>query len=151
MEKFLLFKKKIFAFGGARSHDISDGILNPDDYKPGEFRKVYNDWWDAGKMFRVKNISWWEREMPIPEEMGNGLNNLDECRNNVDFIISHCGPASTVALFSAGTFKPDTLTKYFEEIRQRVKYKKWIFGHYHMNKNVTDKDICIYEQIIRIV
>ena len=29
-------------------------------------------------------------------------------------------------------------------------YKKWFFGHYHDNKNVNDKEILIYEQIIRI-
>ena len=27
---------------------------------------------------------------------------------------------------------------------------KMVFGHYHDNKNVNDKEILIYEQIIRI-
>lgn len=40
--------------------------------------------------------------------------------------------------------------KYFEELRQTVKFKKWIFGHYHGNKNVTADEILIYEQIVRI-
>lgn len=37
------------------------------------------------------------------------------------------------------------------EIKRRVTYKKWFFGHYHTNMNVNDKEILIYEQIIRIV
>ena len=38
-----------------------------------------------------------------------------------------------------------------EEIRQRCKFKKWFFGHYHDNRNVNAEEILIWEQIIRIV
>ena len=31
-----------------------------------------------------------------------------------------------------------------------VKGRKNIFGHYHQNLAVSDKDICLYEQIIRV-
>lgn len=40
--------------------------------------------------------------------------------------------------------------KYLEEIRQTVKFKKWFFGHYHDNKNVSADELLLYEQIIRI-
>ena len=39
---------------------------------------------------------------------------------------------------------------YLEEIKTSLSYKNWIFGDYHDNKMITDKDILIYEQIIRI-
>ena len=54
-----------------------------------------------------------------------------------------------VALISHGKFKPDILTMYFEEIRQRTTFKKWFFGHYHENMNVNANEILLYEQIIR--
>ena len=38
-----------------------------------------------------------------------------------------------------------------EEIRQKCQYRKWFFGHYHDNRNVTEKDLMLYEQMIRIV
>ena len=51
--------KKFFTFGGARSHDIDDGILDPDDYDdPQEFQSVYRRWRMEGRMFRVK----WPRQ-----------------------------------------------------------------------------------------
>ena len=31
-----------------------------------------------------------------------------------------------------------------------VNYKKWFMGHYHEDVAITDKDIILYEQIIRI-
>ena len=47
-------------------------------------------------------------------------------------------------------YKTDELTDYLDEIKTSLSYKNWIFGHYHDNKMITDKDILIYEQIIRI-
>lgn len=37
-----------------------------------------------------------------------------------------------------------------EFIKNYANYKKWFFEHYHENKNVNDKEILIYEQMIRI-
>ena len=68
----------------------------------------------------------------------------------VDFIITHCTASSTAALLSHGLYKPDKLTEYLETIRYGIDYKYWFFGHYHDNKNVTSKDICLYDQIVRI-
>ena len=47
-------------------------------------------------------------------------------------------------------YTPDELTKYFQELRETVQFKKWFFGHYHDNKNVNAEEILLYEQIIRI-
>ncbi len=134
---------KIFSFGGAASHDIRDGILEKGDPKIKEYRREY-------KMFRVNHVSWWEREMPNEEEMQEGLENLEKAGNEVDFIFSHCGPISVVSLYSHGLYKADKLTQYFEEVRASIQYKRWFFGHYHDDKAVTDKDILLFEQIVRI-
>ena len=52
---------------------------------------------------------------------------------------------------SGGLFKPDIETAYFEEIREKTDFKKWFFGHYHDNRNIFDKEILIYEELIRIL
>ena len=36
-------------------------------------------------------------------------------------------------------YTTDCLTDYFEEIRNKVKFKMWFFGHYHDNKNIVNK------------
>lgn len=60
--------------------------------------------------------------------------------------------ASSTQLLLGGTaFKPDRETDYFEKILHKVKFKKWFFGHYHNNRNVSDREILLYEQIIRIL
>lgn len=39
-------------------------------------------------MYRVKDLSWWEEELPTDEEMQHGINVLKENNNMVDFIIT---------------------------------------------------------------
>jgi len=102
------------------------------------------------KPYRINHLSWWKEELPSPEEMEEGRNNLQKQNNEVDFIVTHCASSSTAALLSHGMYKPDLLTDYLEEIRQSVKFRKWFFGHYHDNRNVNAAEILLWEQIIRI-
>lgn len=145
---FEIEEKKIFTFGGARSHDISGGILEMDAPDFEEKRKKIDKGW---KLYRINHLSWWKQEMPTEDEMEEGRRNLQAHGNKVDFIISHCCASSTQAYLSAGTYEPDILTKYFNEIQRSVKYKNWFFGHYHDNRNLAGGEILIYEQIIRVV
>ena len=134
----------LFTFGGASSHDIQDGILEKNDPRVSEWSKI------PFKMFRVNHSSWWKEELPSEEEMNEGIQNLEKHNNKIDFIITHCGATSSIALYSMGDYKPDILTNYFEEIRQKVNFKKWFMGHYHDNHAINDKEIILYEQIVRI-
>lgn len=147
---FDICDKKFFAFGGASSHDIQDGILDPDDFVDmDDFRDTYRRWQKYGKIFRVKGISWWEQEMPNDEEMERGRQSLKAANNKVDFVISHCAPQEVASLI--GFTDRDKLTWYFNELLwDGLKFNKWLFGHYHNSKQIMGKFILLYEQIIRI-
>ena len=144
---FTIAGKKIFTFGGAKSHDISGGILELDDPEFVKKRKELDRGWEP---YRINHLSWWEQELPTEGEMEEGRRNLEANGNEVDFIVSHCCASSTQVLLGGGMYKVDYLNKYLEEVRQRVKFKKWFFGHYHDNRNVNAEEILLYEQIIQI-
>ena len=144
---FRIDGKKIFTFGGAQSHDIQGGILEPDDSNFREELKKLEQGWLP---FRINHLDWWKEEMPSSFEMEEGIRNLKKHGNKVDFIVSHCAATSTQAIIGGGRYKPDSLTNYLEGIRQTVCFQKWFFGHYHNNKNVNAEEILLYEQIIRI-
>ena len=149
---FELCGKKFFAFGGASSHDIQDGILEPSDYKSTkELANDYNKWTQRGEMLRINHISWWKQEMPSEDEMKFGLETLRNNGNKVDYIVSHCCPQEVASLFSHGFYKPDKLTDYFNTVARTTEFSKWFFGHYHNNKQILDKFIMLYEQIVRVV
>lgn len=144
---FTIEGKKIFTFGGASSHDISGGILEPEDPDFKQKKKELDRGWEP---YRINHVSWWAQELPTVDEMEEGRKNLEANGNEVDFIVSHCCSSSTQVFLGGGLFRPDYLTDYFEGIRQQVKFKKWFFGHYHNNRNVNAEELLLYEQIVRI-
>lgn len=145
-EVFDINDKTIFAFGGASSHDIRDGILDKDD----DLAKIKEWSKDRYKQFRVNHVSWWKEELPSDTEMENGRTNLAKHNYTVDFVITHSPSTSLVTLLGQGLYEQDVLTEYLENIRWKLNYKKWFFGHMHDNKAVNTTDILLYEQIIRI-
>lgn len=147
-EVFEIEGKKIFAFGGASSHDISDGIIDGSDPNWKEKAKKMDK--QKKYMYRINGISWWPEELPSDDEMKNGLNNLAKHGDKVDYIVTHCAPQNVVALFSSGLYESDYLTEYFAAIAEDTEFTKWFFGHYHDNRQILDKYIMLFEQIIRI-
>ena len=148
---FTLCDKKFFAFGGARSHDIDDGILDKSDFQnKKQFDAARVKMNLERKMFRVNHESWWKEEMPSESEMKFGADNLTDYDNKVDFIVSHCAPQSVVSVFSFGCYKPDKLTHYLDYIKNNTEYSKWFFGHYHDDRAIDDKHIALYYNIVRI-
>ena len=148
-EIFTIEDKKFFAFGGASSHDIQDGILDGNDKNWKEKAKALDK---RGKyMYRVEGLSWWQEELPSEEEMQNGIKNLEKHNWKIDYIITHSPPASIIALLGHGLYEQDILTKYLEDVRSKLDYKRHFMGHMHDNRQINEKDILLYEQIIRIV
>ena len=142
--------KKFFAFGGASSHDISDGILDESDFSSyRSFLKKVRQMEDENKMFRINHLSWWKEELPTQQEMNFGLQTLLENNNSVDYVITHCCPQSIASI--CGFREPDILTKYFNDIDRKIEFKKWFFGHYHNDIQILDKYVMLYHQIERIL
>ena len=140
-EIFDIDNKKIFAFGGARSHDIQYGILNLD-----EEERIY-EYRKRGAYFRIRDFSWWDLELPIEEEIQNGISNLEKVNYKVDYVISHCCPTSIQALINS-TYKRDILTDYLQQISEKCTFKRWYFGHYHDYKQVNSQFTLLYENIV---
>ena len=149
-EVFTIEDKKFFAFGGASSHDIQDGIL---DYDDEDWREKARKLDKQGKyMYRVKGLSWWQEELPTEQEMQHGLDVLEENHNKVDYILSHSPSTSELYLMGAqGLYQSDILTDYLDDIKARTEYKRHFFGHMHVDYVVNDRDVCLYEQIVRIL
>ena len=132
-----------FTFGGARSHDIQDGILNRQDPN---FKQKKKDLNRKGGFYRIEHETWWKEEMPNEKEFQEGLLNLKKYNNDVDFVLTHCA-SNTMQQMMNPQYKNDDLTQYFEGLEKQVKYKIWFFGHYHENLRLDNKHICLYEQI----
>ena len=142
--------KTFFTFGGASSHDVQGGILNRNDCDfDYERRKAI----DSGLPFRIVHESWWPQELPNEEEMEEGRRNLEKLNYKVDYVITHCCSSGMQAILDKGPgriYEDNILTKYLQEIEEKLEYKHWYFGHYHNDKSIDDKHTLLYYAILEI-
>ena len=137
-----------FTFGGARSHDISAGILYRNDPNFKKKKKELDK--DPYNCYRILNETWWELELPTQEEIDVGKTNLAnfEKINHINCVLTHCPPNSIYKKLDF-TEKPNILTSFLEEINENINYDFWFFGHLHENMKINDKMFILYEQIIK--
>ena len=132
-----------FTMGGAASHDIQDGVLDP---AAPDFERQYWLMRRLRAMFRVMGVSWWPEELPGAEEYSEALANLERADWTVDCILTHCAPSSIVKKLNPD-YGTDELTDFLETVRQRCRFAWWFFGHYHRNQIVDERYILQWEQI----
>lgn len=137
-----------FTMGGAKSHDIEDGILDPE---APDFRDQYAALKRAGKRrFRVLGRSWWPEELPSDGEYVTALDTLERAAWKVDYVVTHCAPTG-IALSMSRHNEADALSDFLEMLDQRMEYKTWFFGHFHDNRAIDQKHILLWEQIVQIL
>ena len=111
---------KVFTMGGASSHD---------------------------KEYRTEGVSWWPEELPSDEEYVEAEKILGANGWEVDLVVSHCAPDSVQSQL-ADWYEHDKLTNFFEEVvKTKSNYALWCFGHYHQDKVVDDKHVCLYQKV----
>ena len=137
-----------FTMGGASSHDIDYGILNP---KAPDFEEQYWTLRRMGVNFRVNHRSWWKEELPSEAEYAKARCNLERVNHQVDYMISHCAPSSIEDIIGGGGYVHDHLTDFLEEVKEKTKFHYWLYGHYHDNKIINDRFVLLWEQIVQII
>lgn len=121
---FSLEGKKIFAFGGAESHD---------------------------KKYRTYGRSIWKEELPNAQEMEHGRQSLDAVNWEVDIVITHSLPETIQdVIFFGWEYGTNDLTNYFDEIDKRLDFRLWFSGHYHHSMAYDSKHFLIYNNIVRL-
>lgn len=138
--------KTFFTMGGAQSHDIEDGILDPAEP---DFKDRYSRLKRMGSRFRVLGRSWWPEELPSDAEYLTALETLERANWKTDYVVTHC--ASThIALSMSRHNEADALSDFLETVDRRLEYTAWFFGHFHDNRIVAEKHILLWEQIVQI-
>lgn len=115
--------KKIFVMGGARSHD---------------------------KIYRTEHISWWKEEMPSNEDMEKAVRALEANNWTVDYVLTHCAPRSVQSMI-ADWYENDPLVSFLERVRSDLNFKKWYFGHYHIDRQLNEQFVALYNKVIPIL
>lgn len=138
--------KSILCIGGAHCHDINDGV-----YYPHELDKMRE--LDRAQKFcyRIIGKTWWPEEVPNDRERQHikDVVNAHECK--ADIIVSHQPPISTCVLAGFTWHEPDEYGVWLEtQIKSRVSYEYWYSGHMHVDKQLTNRDYILYDNVLLV-
>ena len=125
-EIFTIEGKTFFCFGGATSTDKED---------------------------RKAGVTWWKQENPSIAEFDNALFNLEQHDFSVDYVITHTAPKRFLFTVpeAVGRVVDCTNSKMLAEMEKYMNYKKWYFGHFHIDYCRPDSnEVWMYKKIVRI-
>ena len=109
-----------------------------------------------GGAFSIKKVSGgssvpiWDSEMPSREEYLEGWSNLEATGFDVDFVFTHTCPTSCLARLHTGFYSFEKeLNDYLEQVMQKVRWKRWYFGHFHTDLDIGDFR-ALHQRVLRV-
>ena len=87
--------------------------------------------------------------MPTDEELNYAVEQLQARGREVDLIITHEAPASVKKLIDRRAAIND-LNIFLDTVVHNTRYGKWFFGSLHQDRAVSEKLICVFEDVYGI-
>lgn len=86
--------------------------------------------------------------LPTDEELEYTVANIQKLRRRVDIIITHEAPASVKRLIDRGATIND-LNIFLDTVLHNTVFGKWYFGSLHQDRAVSDRLICVFEEVYK--
>ena len=104
------------------------------------------------KIFRKKDIDWWENERITDKDIENIP------AGKYDYLFTHCTNYNTCKNFRHLLYTIEVKEneenhiseKKLDELNKKITYNKNFFGHYHINKELDKNHYCLYNDIIEL-
>lgn len=87
--------------------------------------------------------------LPTDEELEKAVGKIREVHRHVDLIVTHEAPASVKRLIDR-TATVNDLNIFLDTVLHNTRYERWYFGSLHEDRAVSDKLICVFEDVHRI-
>ncbi len=128
-ENYRIGSRQLFVLGGAYSTD--------------KYMRLREGW------------KWFESEQPSPDSKINAEKTIERCNGCFDLVLSHTCPRKYVGekLKHSYTdeYKIDYSTEdWLDQIENRIRYNHWYFGHFHQDRDITDRATVLYNEIVEI-
>lgn len=92
------------------------------------------------RYMRQENVSYWPQEIPSDAEYRQAAANAGAHGMKADFILTHTAPREMVLRLG---YRPDAheleLNGFLEYLMYEMDFKKWYCGHWHVDREMTDK------------
>ena len=103
------------------------------------------------RYMRFEGLSYWKEELPDNSEYREASESLKEHGFNVDYILTHTAPREIIRWMGKYPDAHDMeLTGFLEWVMHEAEFKKWFFGHWHIDKEFHEKFRALYFDVIQI-
>lgn len=86
---------------------------------------------------------WYPGEEPTEAQLKLAYENLEKHNHKVDYVLTHRYNKEIEDI--NGDF--EQLNQLTQFVDANVSYKKWYCGHWHQNKTIDDKHVCVYDKL----
>lgn len=102
---------------------------------------------------RIEGYNWWPEELPSEEEITYARKTLDTVNWNVDYVITHTCASDLLpkTLYPYPNWQnPDTdrLTNFFNKLEFKLKFKRWYYGHFHVDRDIDHRHTTLMDAIV---
>ena len=87
--------------------------------------------------------------MPTDEELKYAVDTIRAHHRKVDLIVTHEAPASVKKLIDRSASVND-LNIFLDTVMHNTSYGRWYFGSLHEDRKVSDKLICVLDEVHRV-
>ena len=105
------------------------------------------------KYRRIENFTWWKEEAISQETID------DIPAGHYDYVLTHCCPRSVFEknkiYLSTLQFLDENKINHnsedmLEQLKNKITFDHWFFGHYHINHNLDEKFTCLFEDFMEV-
>lgn len=115
---------KILFIGGGQRQDLYSGLYLDMDY---------ND------------------EFITNEDIDNAFKNLIEFNNDIDYVVTHEAPLNIKHFLTINEIENTSYCSIaLQKLCEKINFKKWFFGYYHIDKVISNKYIATYDKLVNI-
>ncbi len=153
----LLNSMEVSMWNGGKVHKLGERVFH---LMRGEIYSIYgNNFFTFGgarsvdKDRRKDGVSWWKEEEPTNSEIEYGKERLLNYADKIDYVITHETPLSARKHISRqkpiddGYTLPQVFDDWYSILTKSERFKKWYFGHMHVDKEITNKLYGIHNDI----
>ncbi len=111
------------------------------------------------KAYRTEGVSWWPEEMLSEADLDKIDKTLKLNNYEFDYVLTHTCPTRVkdFLMYNSGSTILDITSEQLSLVDNCISYKRWYFGHFHMNKdffsNYNDEEpshVCMNEYILEL-
>ena len=134
------FGGRVQPLGGSLYHVCRGSVLALE----GQTYLCFGGGESTDKEERDPGVNWWPREMPSEEEYAFCKQNLEAFGHRVDYVLTHDAPSRFLDFTILKKGETNQLHDFLDQVLLNLEYKKWYFGCYHKNVQLSPKAQCLF-------